>query len=113
MSERHRNADVIIAFAEGRQIQFHSSISPNLGWQTYDPEEENQWSPINANAGVYTWRIKPEKVKFWIATGGGRVIPGATREQAILNFAKAQMPGLVGVDVQACIEIEYEPGEGL
>jgi hypothetical protein len=47
---RHEHADVIIAWAEGKQIQFDIGT----GWQDYDMKENPSWSKF------IDYRVKPE-----------------------------------------------------
>lgn len=103
---RHRNADVIIAFAEGRKIQARY-IDPVAG-------PEGDWDDATDLAGIESnqleWRIKPEKVKGWVAISADGWVTGVaeSREQALTDHAIIH-----DTAPAACIEIEYEPGEGL
>ena len=102
MRERHKNADVIIAFAEGKTIQHKYA---DRGWLDYT-EGESTFTPINCSKG-YEWRIKPDKKKGWINIYGhnclGRYV-FATKPSA-----DAAHSGISATRI-ACIEIEYEEG---
>lgn len=52
---RHKHADVLIAIAEGKAVQFKIA---ELGWKDYEVEYNH--SPISSMGRNWEWRIKPE-----------------------------------------------------
>ena len=51
----HRHADILLAIAEGKQVQFH--FRSDLGWVDFDPD--THVNPITTGYD-YSWRVKPE-----------------------------------------------------
>ena len=102
MTERHKNADVIIAFAEGKEIQNKYKTSSN--WFDWDSEMADTFPNFDRND--LEWRIKPTK-KGWINIYRdnflGRYI------YATKPSADAAHSGISATRI-ACIEIEYEEG---
>ena len=59
---RHTNAEWIIAFAEGKQLQFFNTAAEAAEW--FDFQGKDDHDPDNGpwNSGDYIkWRIKPEQ----------------------------------------------------
>ena len=100
--KRHRWADVIIAFAEGKDIQCRF-----VTWEWCDVDNLNM---INHND--MEWRIKPEKKKGWINIYPGY---GIAHSPTGIFDDKQEADNAAARDLNrvACIEIEYEEGEGL
>lgn len=117
---------IIQAFAEGKEIQYISKISPERGWidYKYSPfTQQVEWSIFNHNPHYYQWRIKPEKKTGWV-----NVYPA---HKGITQIAETHLDknnnGFVGSvwptkeiaksyqnrDCIACIEVSFEEGEGL
>ncbi len=98
---RHKHADVIIAYAEGKEIQHRRIDALDGEWTT----------PLglhNLNSGVYDWRVKPEKKKFWLNIySNGSKAAYDSRESADERCGLSISPRI------ACIEVEYEEGQGL
>jgi hypothetical protein len=72
---QHPNSEVIKAWADGEEIQFNSTITPEVGWRKYIQSEHLRmggvnWGPWNANQDMYKWRITPKKVMIRHATHG-------------------------------------------
>lgn len=103
---------IIQAFAEGKTIQQYSSISPERGWVDY--KEYHDWNIWVADDKVYKWRIKPEKKKGWVNIYPYSQQPNkyAGDVVGIYNTKELADAGAV-LNRVACIEIEYEEGEGL
>ena len=57
MSQRHKHYDIIVAWAEGKPIQFRNGPD---GWQDFPTGT----TPIFCSDTLY--RIKPEKKKGWV-----------------------------------------------
>ena len=64
MNKRHKHADVIIAWANGEEIEFRHSVS-------------NEWEPVSPPTRLwkeeYEYRIKPEpksdiRARLWVDT---------------------------------------------
>lgn len=55
MTKKHKYYDVIVAWANGEDIQY-SSI--DLPWKDYEPYAENSVPAFNYNE--FSWRIKPK-----------------------------------------------------
>lgn len=93
---RHKNADVIIAFAEGKQIQSRHKEHPF------------KWRDMDGLHGIdndcFEWRIKPEKQKLWINIYPSGGVQTYTSKENADKYCGRRI---------ACIEIEYEIGEGL
>ena len=106
MTERHKNADVIIAFAEGKEIQNKYKTSSN--WFDWDSEMADTFPNFDRND--LEWRIKPTKKKGWIniysAYPGVEYQFNNTKEDADMRAGNNS-------NRSACIEIEYEEGQGL
>lgn len=117
MNTPHKYADVIKAWADGKPIQ----------WRI---DEESDWKDFNFTNTYYRypgwnnheWRIKPEKKTGWIfiQTNNSPVRTKSnsvhypnqfiyeTHDEAMQAFQNNYMS-----DVVACIQIEYEEGQGL
>lgn len=65
MTQRHKFADVLIAIAEGKTVQFNSLIYKDE-WHDYVPDVE-RFSPLYCE-NDYEWRVKPEVKKIKIVT---------------------------------------------
>lgn len=61
MTQRHKHADILIAIAEGKTVQYKTLISGE--WVDYSSEG---FSPLFC-ADEYEWRVKPEVKKIKIA----------------------------------------------
>jgi len=109
MTTRHRWADVIIAWAEGKEIQSRY-MAPGAAWTDHKcPTSTQSASFMPAfNDVEYLWRVKPETKTGWIAIhkDGLRISPIHTdRFDAQLHFGASQ--------TAACLPITYTEGEGL
>ncbi len=94
--KRHPHADVLIAIAEGREVQFH--YGSMKGWRTPASDDVN---PLNHPE--YAWRVKPQKQRMWVNVY--KTIFGySTKDEANERAAPDRI---------ACIEIEFEEGDGL
>lgn len=93
--KRHPHADVLIAIAEGREVQYIPSMEDI--WRTLVNGEAV--NPISHH--FLRWRVRPQKLKRWVNVYSDT---HATREDADR--------GADG-DRIACIEIEFEEGDGL
>ena len=95
--KRHPHADVLIAIAEGREVQYR--YRSELAWVNYDIECDA--TPLSAHERE--WRVKPQKLKMWVNVY--KTIFGySTKDEANERAAPDRI---------ACIEIEFEEGEGL
>lgn len=110
----HKYAKVIKAWADGEPVQYKTNDEGD--WKDFDyPHMYPAWNN-------HEWRIKPEKKTGWIfiqtnhspvRTNSNSVhYPNQfiyeTQEEAMLAFQNNYM-----TDVVACIQIEYEEGQGL
>lgn len=118
MAQRHKWADVIIAFAEGKEIQFK-----NISLDSTYPDWTDTKCLYGINYEYLQWRVKPEKKTGWI-----NIYP---KEYNFFNYedCKDRVMGNSGgvytdrgmadkADAEsgkriACIQIEYEEGQGL
>lgn len=110
METRHKLAEVIIAWAEGKDIQFRYPDDAQMKlreWTTF----VHSISQANFNGDEIEWRIKPEKTVGWVNVYADLPFFGDlhTTEEA------AKFIRLHGgrKDAIACIQIEYEEGQGL
>jgi len=109
MSERHKWADVIIAFAEGKELQCAFRGSEWRDWK-FTPHE-TPFAPWHCQC-EYEWRIKPEKQKFWINIYSEDQYSYFHKSRELAD--KSAVLNQKGKDMRiACIEIEYEKGQGL
>lgn len=108
MNKRHKWADVLIAIAEGRPVQCWSNC--NDDW--LDCTVTENVNPLTKP--YHEWRVKPEKKIGWINiyypdSEDEMFRPSAyiypTQEEAIAKASR--------IDRIACIQIEYEEGQGL
>jgi hypothetical protein len=103
---------IIQAFAEGKEIQYISKISPERGWidYKYSPfTQQVEWSIFNHNPHYYQWRIKPEKKTGWIVIfkrGSNNTYTVRQHKEDITQMYNHN-------DIEAVIPITYEEGEGL
>ena len=98
--KRHPHADVLIAIAEGREVQFR--YRPDLAWIAYDFNCDA--TPLSAHERE--WRVKPQKLKRWVNMYAGiSACSGHPTKEDADNGATP--------DRIACIEIEFEEGDGL
>lgn len=100
MTEPHKHADVLIAIAEGKQVQY---MSPSVHkWVTSPPHTSG--NPINFPE--YEWRIKPELITVWI-----NVYPDYFH---IVRYENKEEADKVASPYRiACTKLTYTPGEGL
>lgn len=61
---KHKNADIIIAWANGEAIQFKTIYQEN--WIDYIYNNKDEYSP-NWNDPSMEWRIKPTIIKYRLA----------------------------------------------
>lgn len=99
MNTPHKNAEVIKAWADGKEIQYRF--------------EDGKWHDFEhcGTAGPWIsdspqWRIKPQKRELWLnVRADGKAFDHPSREEA---------DRCAGPAVRiACIRIEFEEGEGL
>jgi hypothetical protein len=104
MSERHKYADAIIAWASGEPIQFRHNEKE--GWVTYTNQHEG--TPA-FDLNDVEWRPKPKKKCGWMnirideQSGlycGGLIYPSFELAESVCNKV-------------ALVKIEFEEGEGL
>lgn len=105
-NQRHPFADILIAFAEGKEIQFRNT-NGDYDWVKFNPE-------YYAYPGLVKnieWRVKPEIIKqtVWLNIyddGSKDAICHSTKEHADKCASDSRV---------ACIEvpIEYYHGQGL
>lgn len=93
---RHPHADVLIAIAEGREVQRRSA--DHLDWK--DVAVTNVCNPLYQ--GDWQWRVKPQKHKRWVNIYYTNLFE--KKEHADDGASSFRI---------ACIEIEFEEGEGL
>ena len=103
--KRHPHADVLIAIAEGREVQFR--YRPDLAWIAYDFNYDA--TPLSAHERE--WRVKPQKLKRWVNIYAN-LIAGSFETKAAADKA-ASIGQIAQMGRIACIEIEFEEGEGL
>ena len=92
--KRHPHADVLIAIAEGREVQCRRTLDYPWKDTRDNPLSQPDWH----------WRVKPPKLKRWVNIteyGGGVWL---SREAADSVSTENRI---------ACIEIEFEEGDGL
>ena len=94
--KRHPHADVLIAIAEGREVQCMCGNE----WIDYS-ELSGGINPLRTPE--WQWRVKPQKQKMWVNVYQN--IAGYPTKEAANECAT---PGRI-----ACIEIEFEEGDGL
>jgi len=102
MTTRHRWADVIIAWAEGKEIQSRY-MAPGAAWTDHKcPTSTQSASFMPAfNDVEYLWRVKPETKTGWI-----NIYPSIHRDRATADRGATERR-------IACIQITYTEGEGL
>ena len=84
-NKKHPNAEWIIAFAEGKQLQFFGSLSET--WMDFQGEHDAapHVGPWNSAPNI-KWRIKPERP--WVRVAGllnmnGDVIPYSVHSEGM------------------------------
>ena len=65
MNKPHKYKDVIIHWANGGKIQYRTTTIINSTWHDWNAEEDNG-VPFFADYN-YTWRIKPETLRYRVA----------------------------------------------
>lgn len=100
--KRHPHADVLIAIAEGREVQFRRYSTSD--WEDATEEHLFPLDPRN----TLQWRVKPQKLKRWMNVYEHGLSCFHTRAEA--DFHAKHGSALTRI---ACIEIEFEDGEGL
>lgn len=99
--KRHPHADVLIAIAAGKGVQYlagSDSIWRNCNIENFSP----------CTHPSFQWRVKPQKQKRWV-----NVYPSDIVAYENTYLTKAQATKEAGDDRIACIEIDFEEGEGL
>jgi hypothetical protein len=106
----HRWAEVIKAWAEGKEIEYKCAPRP---WKTYDQNgsDDNGFSPA-FNEPILEWRIKPETKTGWINLYNS-YRAGIYAGSTIYKTREAALAGEMTVMRIACIQITYTEGEGL
>jgi hypothetical protein len=120
-SKPHRWAEVIKAWADGREIQLRKPDASDSRWHTYAPMDDTV--PAFDN-GMIEWRIKPEQKTGWIiildnespaSERNSRFYPTAfihpTREAALQNVNNPDWES--SSKRAAVIQINFFEGEGL
>jgi len=111
MTTRHPNADILIAFAEGKTIQFYNQDR----WVDFRGESDMHPDEGPWDVDTGPWRVKPEKKIGWVVVlnspdyfvGGSKLYP--TKEAALAAWRGEQD----FCRVRSIIQITYEEGEGL
>lgn len=101
MTQRHKWADVLIAYAEGRKVQVR-----HLG----DTEWVTTGNLASINHPNYEYRIKPEKKTGWVNIYKGDYMRVG---QVYCSRTDADNGSDSSVERLACIQIQFEEGEGL
>lgn len=95
---QHKHADVLRAIADGKAVQVWSNCYDewldHVSIQDSNPLTKPNW----------VWRVKPEKKKVWI-----NIYPLTCHFHESKELARKHSHG----GRIACVEIEYEEGEGL
>jgi hypothetical protein len=109
----HPNADVIIAWAEGKIVQYRSHVTAAWIDHCYN---KSAAPPHFSNANGGEWRIKPEVKTGWI-----NIYPGMLKRDP--DVYDNDFAGIWKSEVEAnnnrrshciaCIQITYTEGEGL
>ena len=98
--KRHPHADVLIAIAEGREVQ--ARLGEDRVWVDAHNLDYGT-NPISDPE--YPWRVKPQKLKRWVNVYPNDDISAyETREEADRAADHRRI---------ACVEIEFEEGDGL
>ena len=92
---RRKHADLIIAWAEGAEIEYKGSE----GWRL---REHPRWMDLNAAH----YRIKLQPQTTWVNVNRHGVINAS-------HSTKDGANSMASVDRIACIEVTYTEGEGL
>lgn len=109
-STPHRWAEVIKAWADGKTVQFRSTVIPEYGWQDYCAGQGG-FGPWYS-AETYEWRIKPESQTAWVALSRDGFTPAMKcfyKADAIAEF-KRQHPNH---SIDAVVQVTWTEGEGL
>lgn len=99
---------IIVAFAEGKTLQYKSAVTPERGWVEYDPLKHTTWGLFAHNPNYYDWRIKPEKKTGWIA-----IHKDGLRVTGVCTSAFSAISQFGAIHTAACLPIEYEEGQNL
>ena len=110
--KRHPWADVLIAIAEGREVQFRS-VGGGCYWTDFRADY-HAWPGVSSEIlnpignPHLEWRVKPQKLKRWVNVYkvDNSVVMWETKEEA-------DKAGAGDCRRIACIEIEFEEGDGL
>lgn len=86
MTQRHKHADILIAIAEGKIVQFRCTEDTVDLWEDYNSEE--CFSPLWC-ADIYEWRVKPEVKKIeiisFINTNNGKICTCFYKENEFID----------------------------
>lgn len=105
MTTPHKWAEVIKAWADGKEIQFRPRRPEGEAWEDFfTPRCPRRASP-DFNNSYYEWRIKPEKKSIWI-----NIYPYSTHHRRSPGFwsTKEQADDYAASDRIDCIEYVYK-----
>ena len=106
-SKRHKWADVLIAWAEGKEIQLKTVYSSNESWNSYNGKQIP-----DLDSDEVMWRIKPEVKTGWVNIFSENPYVGGifnTKRAADIHHDEYSY----SQNRIACIQISYTEGEGL
>lgn len=103
MTTPHKYAEVIKAWADGKEIQYRVNSSLNSTWNDYT----NKLSTPDFGGLSTEWRIKPKKQTGWV-----NIYPDGC-SHLYQDRQSADAGASVLVKRIASIQIEYEEGQGL
>lgn len=87
MTQRHKHADILIAIAEGKTVQYNSLCNKD-DWEDYNPDDRSMFTPLSCN-DMYEWRVKPEVKKIeiisFINTNNGKICTDFYKENEFID----------------------------
>lgn len=100
---RHRWADVIIAWAEGKEIQARYTLAKKSNWEDWKDQDTPAF-----NAPSVEWRVKP------VLTGWINIYKDKHQyTRYCVKDSKEEADKTADASRIACIQITYTKGEGL
>ena len=108
----HRWAEVIKAWADGKEIQWRY-VEPGNNWVTYSSADRPSTMLFSADQSC-EWRIKPETKTGWIIIYNDNTLSKLIHEtEERCRYMSICANGGIAANIAAIIPITYTEGEGL